>query len=800
MQAAKYETHIAGPVQGFVQGDQNVVTLIFPGGERRTVPFMAPPQPSDSLVGRDELLRALKSRLLTGTSLALLSGLPGVGKTALAVALAHDPEVLAQFQDGVLWAGLGHQPDVLAQLSAWGMAVGLPTEEVAKLPSVEERAKAVHAAIGLHRMLLVADDAWQVEAALAFKVGGPHCTHLLTTRLAAVALDFADDEPTEVHELSEAEGLQLLARLAPAVVQADPEAASALVQAVGGLPLALNLLGRYLRKAAHGGQPRRLRAALERFRQAEERLGLAQAQPPLASHPSLPQGAPISLQAAIAISDAALDEASRRALQALAVFPPKPNTFSEEAALAASGATTEALDLLTDCGLLEPSGIGRYTLHQTIADYARVKGIEQTAYERMVAYFVGYVEHHATDYPLLDLEISNILAAWQAAFDLGMPQALVRGATACYPFMKIRGLQAPVQVHLSRAEQAARAMGDAVSLMTALDHLGQIAADGGDYAQAETYLQEGLALARELAQSQHLGDLLRGLGVVAERRGDYARAEAYFQEGLTLARELGQRELLSALLQNLGSVAGSREDYARAEAYFQEGLTLARELGQRERLSFLFRNLGVMAAKRAEYAQAEAYFEEGLALARAMGHRDRISDLLALLGTVALRRGDYARAEAFYQEGLDLASKTGRRDTICFLRANLGALALRRGDETRAEADLREALMLARAMGHRWYLGSILSWLGELHLQRQQWEAAAAAFHEVQQLADTMGVREFAAEAAYGLARLAEAQGDIVEACRQGQVSLAIFEAIRHSKATEVKQWLARLPAVDRPR
>ena len=45
MDATRYETRIAGPVQGFVQGEHNVVTLIFQGDERRTVPFLAPPRP-----------------------------------------------------------------------------------------------------------------------------------------------------------------------------------------------------------------------------------------------------------------------------------------------------------------------------------------------------------------------------------------------------------------------------------------------------------------------------------------------------------------------------------------------------------------------------------------------------------------------------------------------------------------------------------------------------------------------------------------------------------------------------------
>ena len=796
MEATRYETHIAGPVQGLVQGEHNVVTLIFQGDERRTVPFLAPPRPADPLIGRDELLSDLKSRLMTGASLALLNGLPGVGKTMLAVALAHDRDVLGQFQDGVLWAGLGRQPDVLALLGAWGVSLGVSAEEMARLASGQERARAVHHAIGLRRLLLVADDAWQVEAALAFKVGGPNCAHLLTTRLAAVALDFADELPTEVHELSQGEGLRLLERLAPEVVQAEPEAASALVQAVGGLPLALTLLGRHLRKAAHSGQPRRLRAALERLHHAEERLALEQPQSLLESHPSLPQGASISLQAAITMSDAALDEVSRWTLRALAVFPPKPNTFSEEAAVEVSGAPVETLDRMTDYGLLEATGVGRYTLHQTIADYASVQGIDQTNYERMVAYFVRYLERHATDYAMLDLELGNVLAAWQAAFDRGMLQALVQGANACYPFMETRGLQALANVYVCRAAQAARAVADTVGLMSALHHLGRIAAHGGDYTGAEAYFQEGLTLARVSGHREGISGLLQGLGSMAERRGDYAQAEAHFQEGLMLARECGDRERASVLLQNLGAVAGNRGDYAGAKTYFQEALSLARDMGRRERTSAIIEKLGEVSGSSGDYQQAAAYFREGLVLARELGHRKRTCTLLKQLGTVAFRCGDYARADILYQESLTLAYEMGSREDISFLRASMGAVALECGDHSKAETDLQEGLRLARELGYRWLTASILSWLGELHLQQRQFAAASVAFHEVQDIAQQVGIQEHAATAAYGLARVAAAQGDHADAHRQGQRSLAIFEALGHGKAAEVRQWLASLPVL----
>jgi hypothetical protein len=48
----------------------------------------------------------------------------------------------------------------------------------------------------MKRMLLVVDDAWDVRAALSFKVGGPNCAHLVTTRIPEVAIRFAGEATT----------------------------------------------------------------------------------------------------------------------------------------------------------------------------------------------------------------------------------------------------------------------------------------------------------------------------------------------------------------------------------------------------------------------------------------------------------------------------------------------------------------------------------------------------------------------------------------------------------------------------
>ncbi len=721
-------------------------------------PFLAPLRPPQPLVGRQALLRELKAELFTRRLIAI-NGLPGVGKTALALELAHDPEVLARFVDGVLWVGLGRKPDPLATLGAWAVALGLPLDEIAKLARVEDRARLIHAAIGLRQLLLVIDDAWGIDEALAFKIGGPNCAYLLTTRLPKVALDFAGEAALPVHELAEADGLALLAQYGAAVAEGE---ARSLVSAAGGLPLALTLMGRYLQKEAHPGQPRRVRAAIDRLQQIGERLSLAQTRSPLDPQPDTP----LSLLTVIAGTDEALDAGARLALRALSVFPPKPNTFSEEAALAVCGAAVGMLDTLVDYGLLECVPAGRYTLHQTIAEYAaqtrspksldlgQNQEILDSFSARLVAYFVRFIEDHAADDLALEPEIANSLAALNAAHEQGMRSELLRGANAFYPFLETRGLYTLAEIHLQRAAAAARFLNDRARLCAALGNHARVLQRRGDYAAAETAYREAQALARELNDPDSLSALLSGLGVLAFSRGDYPQAEAYYHEGLALAREHQLRDRLSALLTNAGTLALTRGDAARAEAYFHEGLTLARALAHRSRVSALLINLGVMAARRGDYARADACFQESLELARAAKHREALMFLLTNLGTLANDQKDTARADAYFHEALALAREMDDRARISHLLANLGALAAGQKDYARAGSCYQEGLALARAIGHRENITLLLMNWGEMEGEQGNVSLAQECYAEALALAKEMGHQRYVGMIEAGLGKL----------------------------------------------
>ncbi|MBV9690455.1 MAG: tetratricopeptide repeat protein [Ktedonobacteraceae bacterium] len=761
-----------------------------------------PLQPVMRLVGREQELAQLAQRLCRGGNIALtaLNGIPGVGKTALAVALAHDPEVRRYFTDGVLWAALGPNPNAHSVLSRWAVLLGISASELAGLTDEQALAQALHMRIAGRVFLLVIDDAWQVEHALTFKLGGPNCAHLVTTRFPAIAAQFANEQATALQELDEEESITLLRLLASSVVESEYQRVRDLIRAVGGLPLALTLLGNYLRIQAYTGQPRRITAALQRLSDAEQRLQITEPRGPIESHPSLEGDTPVSLQSVLAVSDQQLTQHERIALYALSVFPPKPNSFSEEAALAVANCTLATLDAIADTGLLESSSPGRYTLHQVIADYAHLRlqsvgaedglsGERNLAHQRLITYVTAYIEAHKKDYELLDLEQTTILATLELAHTHRKHAEFIRAATALAPFFLARAMYDEAKQHMQCAYEAAVALSDSYGITNALYYLGEIAHKQGSLTQAETYLREGLALAHRIKDVERISALLMLLGGVTWKRGKSTQAEGYLQEGLAFARQIGDRERICSLLKILGLVVADQGDYSQAEGYLQEGLNIARELGDQEQICVLLMNMGMTVGDRGNYAQAEIYFEEGLVLARLIGHREWISALLGNLGEAAVLRRNYAQAELHFQEGLILARQSGHREWTSILLINLGLTARKQGNYVQAELYLQESLTLARQIGRPQITSNVLNEYGNLYLCQQKMEAAETSFHEMVN-AIPEGSRELMALAQYGLARVAAAQGKFQDARKLGEKSVTTLEKIGHRKAQEVRHWM----------
>lgn len=326
-------------------------------------PFYAPSLSREKLVGRESEIKELVDDLIAYQDRALVF-LPGVGKTNIALAIAYNEELKKHF-DGILWADVGQLTDIKPVLEEWARALNIPAEITSQLATIPHWQREIRNAIGERHMLIILDDVWKREAGEGFLELGTQCTYLVTTRDQNVAACVAKQTKI-IQPLIAEQSMELLQELAPQaleIIDQDPKLKRILVQIVinlGGLPLAVGLVGHHLKKEYRQGDTDRVQRALS----AVGAVGALFSDNPKVK--DITEG----LTAILDISYSSLSNVDlRRAFLALSVFRPTPHTFTEVMAQCICGVSRDQLEALNDVGLISTFPTNRFSMHGVLSDY-----------------------------------------------------------------------------------------------------------------------------------------------------------------------------------------------------------------------------------------------------------------------------------------------------------------------------------------------------------------------------------------------------------------------------------------------
>lgn len=656
--------------------------------------FMVPPRANQVMVGRHELLKQLSARLLDqgGHKVAALHGLPGAGKTSLAVELAYDDEIQREYEDGVLWAGLGQTPNLNSVLSAWAEELQIDPQIVSSRDTLPERIILIRSAIGLRKLLIVVDDAWTIEAALALKLGGPNCGYLLTTRQANLAVEFAGLSVFRVEELNEEDGLALLKEYAPVAVETDPQLARELVRSVGALPLALVLMGSYLQVRSVNEQPRRIQEAMQSLNRHNSPFSLRKPLPPLESHPGLPASEPVSLQAVIGLSETALPANAQKAFHTLSLFPAKPNTFSELAALSVCECCTQDLDALVDGGLLETAANDRYRMHQAIHDYARLKLTGSPPAARMAAYYLHWIKQDLPGPQQLGVELANLAAACQLAFQHNEDKLAIELVSALFDYLEVHGFYELASNLLGQAHQAADRLNDPAAQADLLMRLGNIEVSRGQFSQASVYLLGAVSTAKDKGLLSIEASALFNLGMARLYAGDTEPGIDDLMHALSLARALEDPMLQVYDLNGLGFACQEAAQFGQAKGYLNEAVILAGEYNLPRGLGWAHQNLCMLELQTGQFDLAREDSRACVRVYQTIGDRRGTAWQMYHLGRIDRQTGDYDSAVLRFESALSALEELGDWMGKGFCVHNLGLLAAEKGDWIDAWNKYQQAL------------------------------------------------------------------------------------------------------------
>ncbi|MFI0351423.1 BTAD domain-containing putative transcriptional regulator [Actinomadura sp. 9N407] len=642
--------------------------------------------------GRARMVDDLRTALLAGprraVALVAVSGAGGVGKTALALHLAH--RIRAEFPDGQLYIdlhGAGCDPaDPHPVLGAFLQALGVERDAIPA--GVDERAALYRTRLAGRRVLVLLDDARDARQVRPLLPGSPSCAVLITSRSKLGGLDAARLLDLDVMEPAEA--LALAGRIVGADrLAAEPAATGALLAACGHLPLAVRIVAARL-----AARPSWTVASLV-ARLADRRRRLAEL-----------RVADLAVEAAFRLGYNQLGTAQRRAFRLLALA--EGPTISRDAAAALLGLpvldTEELCESLVDVSMLRSPTAGRYRYHDLLKLYARQHADSDEAPEERATALHRLFHFHLATARTAHLLINPADGrARNALLPAAVPGQAFDGPDAArdWFFVEAPGLFATI----AQAVHTRDLLPLAADLLLLTDTL----VNSGVHAkECERAAYAVIDAAWEHRDPRSEGRAHAHLGLIyyyADRMDDTA---AVCEVALRRGRETADVWLAADALGLLGRCAfmkGRREESLRRHI---EALDAFRKLGDRygeaSTLSALSRSL--LALGRADEALVAA--ERGLSLHRELGGPHRAGYGLYQLGIVLDGLGRTAEAVSCQQEAAETFRMRRNRQWEGLAIFRIAEARLRLDDLPGAARSAREALRVLQETGHAWGQGQAL--------------------------------------------------------------------------------------------
>ncbi len=260
-----------------------------------------------------------------------------------------------------------------------------------------------------------------------------------------------------------------------------------------------------------------------------------------------------------------------------------------------------------------------------------------------------------------------------------------------------------------------------------------------------SYYQEGIQLCQKfLNKSEFDADTicLRMLGNYYLHLANCSEATNFYQQSLTIARETGDREGEGTALGSLGNTYRRLGNYAQAIESHQQHLTIAREIGDRRGEGIALGSLGSVYYTLDNYAQAIEFHHQALVIMRDTDDQRSEGAILGNIGLAYASLGDYAQAIESYQQHLSIAREIGDRQGEGNALGSLGNTYRRLGNYAQAIESHQQRLAIAREIGDRQGEGNALGSLGNAYASLGNYPQAIEFYQHHLAIAREIGDRQ----------------------------------------------------------
>jgi len=687
------------------------------------------PAPTTPFLGRTEE-KARLSAWLSDPDYRLITivGPGGMGKTRLALTVAHEQLQKNRFEHDVAFVDLAPLVDFDQLPAAIAQSVGLSLE------SGGERVRSTKQQLldFLHdrHELLVLDNAEHLldGAGLVAEIlkDAPSIKILVTSReplrlpgeqlYPLRGLDYENGGALETTSASTSSSLflQTARRVRPNyhVDIAEARHIAEICRLAQGLPLAIELAAAWVSLMSAGEIVDAIRNSL-RFLETDMR------------------GVPARHRSMEAVFDATwqrLDATEQRIFAQLSVFR---GGFTQAAIEYVTGATLSQLRTLVTSSLIAYNHERkRYTIHELLRQYGALRlaedaELERKSYEFHSQYYLALLRRRQdslknralqTDLQVLDAEVDNLERAWQWATANGQVDGIVETLDGLGLYLQWRGRADEGESAFGLAAAAVKEAGMRRGYVRALAWQAQFARVLGQFDQVEQILDEGRLVltmlnAENIDCMAERGFILMQSAAIAAGQ-DTTAAKEYYLESLSLFEAVEEMWFAAEVRLGLGHVCLIQGDFVGQRSYVQQALDTYRTLGNVRGTASALSMLADIDSYRGQSLSGLELGYESLAAFRSLDDRMGIATCLSRIGMTYMNLGDVVNARLVVDESVALFAEMGSRRDEVIAYSFLCAIELMAGNYQRAQVNAERAVVIATELEDQFVLGVAVGFLG----------------------------------------------------------------------------------------
>ena len=402
-----------------------------------------------------------------------------------------------------------------------------------------------------------------------------------------------------------------------------------------------------------------------------------------------------------------LDPAEQRLFRRLAVFAGGCTLEGVEAVCDTAGDlgpdVLDAMASMVDKSLVQQvgqtEGEARFAMLSTIREYAlerlAASGDETATRRAHAAYCLVLAEEGAEEVASkpewlerFDLEHDNFRSALEFLVRMAEADWALRLGIALFRFWETREHLTEGRDRIGKLLQLEGAASRPKLRARLLFAAAVLAAEQGDYASAQSLLQQSLETCRALGDNRGIAVALNALAVNARDRGELEAGCCLFEQCLGIWKELGYPADIARALSNLANVTKLRGEYARASSLYEECLQMFREAGDEAGLAWTVNYQGDVARETGNLAGARASYQQSLAAFTRLRDGWGIASALCDLANLERDQGNFRGARRLYCDSIRTFQDVGHKRGIAKVLENLAASA---AAQSRSEHALRLA-------------------------------------------------------------------------------------------------------------